>query len=161
MCPIADVASLRWINLIVLTVLISGNVLFHLEAHGSGTAEHGIRLGLAAIIMLIMIVGGRVVPSFTRNWLAREHPGRLPAPFGTFDVAALALGGAALVLWVALPFAPMTAAALIAAGIVQAAVLARWAGDRTVRDPLVLVLHLAYAFVPLGFALTGAAALGA
>ena len=37
--------------------------------------------------------------------------------------------------------------------------LARWAGDRTGREPLVLVLHLGYGFVPLGFLLLGAAAL--
>ena len=36
--------------------------------------------------------------------------------------------------------------------------LARWAGDRTRRDRLVLALHLAYAFVPIGFVLTGLAA---
>ena len=36
------------------------------------------------------MIGGRIVPSFTRNWLARENPGRLPAPFGRFDVVAIA-----------------------------------------------------------------------
>jgi uncharacterized protein involved in response to NO len=38
--------------------------------------------------------------------------------------------------------------------------MARWAGDRTLRDRLVLILHIAYAFVPLGFILTGFASLG-
>jgi uncharacterized protein involved in response to NO len=46
------------------------------------------------------------------------------------------------------------------AGFVQAARLARWASERTWRDPLVLVLHVAFAFVPLGFALVCAASLG-
>ena len=38
--------------------------------------------------------------------------------------------------------------------------LGRWAGERTARERLVLVLHVAYAFVPLGFALAGLAAFG-
>src|SRR6185503_21311146 len=45
------------------------------------------------------------------------------------------------------------------AGLLQIARLARWAGDRTVSDRLVLILHVAYAFVPLGFLLTGASTL--
>jgi uncharacterized protein involved in response to NO len=42
----------------------------------------------------------------------------------------------------------------------QIARLFRWAGERTFSDRLVLVLHVAYAFVPAGFVLTGCAALG-
>jgi uncharacterized protein involved in response to NO len=156
-------AGRNWGNLkilVVLAVLIAGNVTFHLEAHLRGVADYGIRIGIAALIALIMIVGGRLVPSFTRNWLARENPGRLPVPFGRFDVASLALGVLALVSWIALPFAAATGVLLLVAGAVQSVRLARWAGDRTARDRLVLVLHLGYAFVPLGFVLVGLGALG-
>jgi uncharacterized protein involved in response to NO len=45
-------------------------------------------------------------------------------------------------------------------GVLQAIRLLRWAGDRTWRDRLVLILHIAYAFVPLGFVLVGLASLG-
>jgi uncharacterized protein involved in response to NO len=117
------------------------------------------RVGLAAAIMLIMLIGGRIVPSFTRNWLARENPGRLPASFGRFDAIAIAAGAAALLLWITLAQATVTALALLAAGALHAIRLARWAGDRTLRERLVLVLHLAYAFVPIGFLLNGMAAL--
>ena len=48
---------------------------------------------------------------------------------------------------------------LIIAGLLQAVRLLRWAGDRTLADRLVLVLHVAYAFVPIGFLLLGAAIL--
>jgi uncharacterized protein involved in response to NO len=106
------------------------------------------------------VIGGRIIPSFTRNWLMRANPGRLPAPFGRFDVAALAAGILALAFWVATPAGPWTGAALIAAGLMQAVRLARWAGDRTLADRLVLILHLGYAFVPAGFLLLGAALLG-
>jgi uncharacterized protein involved in response to NO len=153
-------AGRNWGNLKVagvLGLLIIGNLTFHLEAHFAGAADYGVRIGIAAAVGLVMLMGGRIVPSFTRNWLARANPGRLPAPFGRFDVASVAAGAAALVLWIVLPHAAATSVALIAAGLVQAVRLARWAGDRTWRDRLVLVLHVGYAFVPLGFLLLGAA----
>ena len=111
-------------------------------------------------MLLITLIGGRVVPSFTRNWLPRERPGRLPAAFGRFDIVTVAVSAGALMLWVVLPFAHVTAAALLAAGLLQFARLARWAGDRAAAEPLVLVLHVGYAFVPIGLLLAAAGALG-
>ena len=89
----------NWRNLrvlIVLGVLITGNIVFHLEVIVRGSADYGIRLGIAATIGLIMLGGGRIAPSFTHNWLVRNNPGRLPWPFARFDV--LALGASALAL---------------------------------------------------------------
>lgn len=106
--------------------------------------------------MLISLVGGRIVPSFTRNWLARRDNGRLPAPFSRFDIASIALSLVSLALWVALPDRIITGVALVVAAVVQFVRLARWAGDRTTSDRLVLVLHVGYAFVPIGFAFLGA-----
>ena len=153
----------NWRNLkvlIVLAVLVAGNIIFHLEAHVAGGADHGIRFGIAATLMLIMLIGGRIVPSFTRNWLARENPGRLPTSFGHFDIASTIAGGIALLMWIGIPDQAVTGASLIAAGALQAVRLARWAGERTWRDRLVLILHIGYAFVPLGFILVGMASLG-
>lgn len=153
----------NWRNLkvlAILAVLLAGNAGFHLEAHVNGAADYSVRVGIAASLMLIMLIGGRIVPSFTRNWLVRENPGRLPATFGRFDMLAMALSGAAAAVWCVAPTEPATGSALLAAGLLQAARLARWAGARTWRDPLVLVLHVAYAFVPLGFVLVAAASFG-
>ena len=82
------VAGRNWRNLrvlIVLGVLIAGNIVFHAEVIRSGSADYGIRIGIGALIGLIMLVGGRIVPSFTHNWLVRNNPGRLPQPFSRFD----------------------------------------------------------------------------
>jgi len=158
------IAGGNWGNLKVVSLvalLALGNLGFHLEAHLAGAADASARLGLAVVVMLITLIGGRIVPSFTRNWLARANPGRLPAPFGRFDVAVVAISAAALLLWVALPRPAFAGAALLAAGAMQIARLSRWAGERTAREPLVLILHLGYAFVPLGFLLTGLAAFDA
>jgi len=155
------VAGKNWRNLRVVglvTLLLAGNIAFHLEAHFDGSAEYGARIGIAATVLLIVVIGGRIIPSFTRNWLARENPGRLPAPFGRFDVVVILLSAVALALWTALPSGKITAAALAVTGALHIVRLARWAGDRTWRDRLVLILHVGYGFVPLGFLLAGAAA---
>ncbi|KAB2875380.1 MAG: NnrS family protein [Pseudorhodoplanes sp.] len=152
------VAGRNWRNLRVLGVLgvlIAGNIVFHVEVIRAGTSSYGLHLGIAAIILLITLIGGRIVPSFTRNWLVRANPGRLPQPFSRYDAACIAVSALALALWVAVPAFAATPFVLLAAGLMQAVRLARWAGDRTFADRLVLVLHVGYAFVPLGFLLTG------
>ena len=156
------VAGKNWRNLrvvVMVTLLLAGNIAFHLEAHFNGSAEYGARIGIAAVVLLLVVIGGRIIPSFTRNWLARENPGRLPAPFARFDVVVILLSAVTLAMWIAQPSGKITAAALAAAGVLHIVRLARWAGDRTWRDRLVLILHVGYAFVPLGFLLAGAAAI--
>ena len=141
---------------LILTVG-AANAGFLLAAVAGGSTELPTRLGIAAAIMLIMLIGGRIIPSFTRNWLVKQGAASLPAPFAGFDKAALAAGGAALVLWVLLPSGMATVVALILAGILHAVRLARWRGGATAAEPLLLVLHVAYAFVPLGFVLVALA----
>jgi uncharacterized protein involved in response to NO len=157
------VAGRNWRNLRVLvpvSVLLVANGLVHLDFWRPGLAPLGERLGVAAMLTLVTLIGGRIIPSFTRNWLVRQSPGRLPAPFGRLDALALALGVLALLVWVVRPEGPITAMLLVAAGLLHGVRLSRWAGDRTVTDPLVLILHVAFAFVPIGFVLTGFAAAG-
>ena len=140
----------------MLGVLIVGNIVFHVEVSLYGAANYGIRIAIAAIVGMIMIIGGRIVPSFTSNWLKRNNPGRLPVGFSRFDMAIIAASAAALVAWIAAPAHAMAGALMILAGLLHVVRLARWAGDRTLGDRLVLVLHVGYAFVPLGFLLIGA-----
>jgi uncharacterized protein involved in response to NO len=140
--------------LVLVGLLFAGNAIFHWEAMsmhaGSG---YGGRVGVGAAVLLITLIGGRIVPSFTRNWLVRSRPGRLPTPFGRFDAIAIAGGAVAIGCWIALPQAAPTAALALLAGLLHAVRLGRWAGYRTAAEPLVLVLHVAYAFVPIGFLL--------
>lgn len=149
-------AARNWRNLrvlIVLGVLIAGNIVFHVECITRGAADVGIRLGIAAVLGLIMLIGGRIIPSFTHNWLARRERGRMPVSFGRFDALALAAGALALAAWCARPEHPVTGVLLLLAGLLHLVRLARWAGERTAADRLVLVLHVGYAFVPTGFLL--------
>jgi uncharacterized protein involved in response to NO len=157
------VAGRNWRNLKVLipvAILAFGNIGFHVEAHVFGIADYSIRIGIAAVLTLIMLIGGRIVPSFTRNWLVRENPGRLPVAFTSFDVVSIAVSVVSLAIWIAVPDGLVTAGALFVGGLLQLIRLARWAGDRTFGDRLVLVLHVAYAFIPIGFMLAALGAIG-
>lgn len=159
------IAGRNWKNLkvlILIGLMALGNILFHVEAADLGAAANGngARLGLAVVIMLIMVVGGRIVPSFTRNWLKRQPSSPpLPTPFDRFDLAALVVAGAALLFWVAMPDRAETAWLCLLAGALQFMRLARWAGPHTGAERLVLILHVGYAFVPLGFVLVGMASI--
>jgi uncharacterized protein involved in response to NO len=156
------VAGRNWRNLKVLApvlVLLAANMLFHAEAHWDWTSDFGRKLGLGAVIVLIAIIGGRIIPSFTRNWLARRNPGRLPVPFSRFDAATIVMSALALAGWAFLPDRAETGVSLLVAAGFNAYRLSRWAGDRAFRDPLVLILHLAYAFLPLGLVLVALAIL--
>lgn len=153
----------NWKNLVVLaalSVFLAGNVLFHYEAMTGGhpASGAGLRLGLGAGIFLIALIGGRVVPSFTRNWLVKQRAERLPVPpMQKLDKLALLALLAALLAWVAFPEAPTAGVLLILAGGMHLVRLARWCGLATRSEPLVWVLHLGYLFVPLGALALGAA----
>jgi uncharacterized protein involved in response to NO len=156
-------AGRNWKNLNVVAlvvVLLAGNISFHLEAHFHGAADIGIRIGIAVVVLLISLIGGRIIPSFTRNWLVKENPGRLPAPFARFDMIVVAIGALALVSWVVASDSPVAGIALGVAGVMHLARLSRWAGDRTLRERLLTILHVGYCFVPLGFLLNAVAAFG-
>ncbi len=154
-------AGRNWRNLnvvMLVLLLLTGNIAFHLEAHFHGAADTGIRIGIGVVVLLISLIGGRIIPSFTRNWLVRENPGRLPVPFGRFDVIVVAVGALALLFWVVSPAGRFTGTALAIAGLLHLVRLGRWAGDRTWRERLVLILHVGYAFVPSGFLLNAMSA---
>jgi uncharacterized protein involved in response to NO len=118
--------------------------------------EAGFRAGIALVTVMISVIGGRIIPSFTRNWLAKQRLEQgLPGQPNRFDLAVIVFTALALLGWVLAPGAALTGAALLAAGALQLVRLARWGGWRTVSDPLLLVLHVGYLWVPAGLALLG------
>jgi len=155
------VAGKNWRNLpmvAALALLLAGNLLVHLGALGiADTGSLGNRLGLATLLMLISLVGGRIVPSFTRNWLTKAHPDIAPpARNGHFDLCALIVTGIALLLWVIDPNGTMASWSLIGAGGVSLLRLARWRGARTIAEPLLAILHIGYGWLGVGLLLLGA-----
>ncbi len=149
------IAGRNWRNLkVVIPVImfLAANITFHIEVITQGTSEYGRRFGFAVVIFLITLIGGRIIPSFTRNWLAKTNPGRLPVPFNRFDAICLLASVTALTVWVITPETPITGWLLGAAALLHTVRLLRWCGYRTVRSPILLILHIAYTFIPLGLA---------
>lgn len=150
----------NWRNLPMLAALcflLVGNCLVHAEAIGLvSSAALGNRLGLVTLLLLISFVGGRIIPSFTRNWLVKQHlDAAAPAAFDRLDRVALALTGLALAIWVLAPNAGLAHWAELAAGVALCVRLARWRGDATLGEPLLWVLHLGYGWLAFGFLLLG------
>jgi uncharacterized protein involved in response to NO len=111
------------------------------------------------VVLMINLIGGRVIPAFTRNWLLKNHPdseaSQLPSAFGTLDiVASVALIGFAVATL--LPVPPLIILGFsVATAALQFWRLLRWQGLRTLADPLVWMLHLSYVWIPLGVLLFG------
>jgi len=162
-CAREIIAGRKWKDLKILggiAALTLANIGFHTLVTTGGDVGLANRMAVSAYVVLVTIMGGRVVPSFTRNWLSKRQNERLPTPYGRFDTLALLAGLSALLLWVFLPDTPWTAAACGTAALLHLARLLRWRGWRTWDEKLVLILHFGYGFVPLGFAVIALAQLG-
>jgi len=158
------IAGRNWRNLPVVAAVIAlgiANLLMHLEADDIDVPSGlGWRLGLAAVIVLISVVAGRVVPNFTRNWLAKRQSSKLPAGHGWIDRIALGVLPVGLFLWAFVPqFRPSGLLLLLGAAFNFYRLL-RWRGTATTAEPLLLVLHVGYAWLVFGIALLGLITLG-
>lgn len=146
-----------------LVVLVAAQIVFHADLATGHPGDAGVRLALAGVTAQMLLLGGRIVPAFTRDFLVETGRTPLPAPFGRFDAVAVAVGLAAVVAWLALPVAgaaaPVVGVVLFAAGILLLVRQARWAPFRTLAEPLVWVLHVGAAMLPLGLLVGGAATL--
>ena len=151
------VAGRNWRNLpiiLVIGVLLTLNALMHAELIGlsepEGVARRG---GVAMVIVLITLVGGRIVPSFTRNWLAKRNARSLPGGFGVVDRLTLAVTPAAFCVWALRPDSGLTAGLCALAAALNLIRLIRWRGHQTHPEPLLWILHLAYLWIPVGLGL--------
>lgn len=158
------IAARNWRNVKVvalLAVLLVAQAVFHWEIDRFGRAEISVRLAIGAFLTLIMLIGGRIVPSFTSNWLRRADPHWEPRLPNTLDAVAMSAGIAALAVWIASARLAVpewsSGGLLVCAGLLHFARQARWSPHRTLSEPLVMILHVAYFFVPLGFVLLGLA----
>lgn len=148
------IAARNWRNLRVVAVVAAlglADLAFHLEAGLTGAADRSVRASISLVLVLVLLIGGRIIPAFTRNWLGARKAARLPAAFSRLDAVSMALCGLALAAWTAFPMQAITAVLLTAAGTVSALRLSRWCGLATRSEPLLLVLHAAFATIPLGF----------
>ncbi|SHN08612.1 NnrS family protein [Roseibium suaedae] len=141
--------NLRVVGIVALLAL--ANLGFHAEAYSAGVADYSLRAGLSLVLLLILVIGGRIIPAFTRNWLAARKAVKLPAPFGKGDAVIMGVSALALAAWTILPLHLGTAALLLLAGAGNVWRLARWRGFATRQEPLLFILHIAYGILCAGF----------
>jgi len=142
---------------LILLVLTAANALVHLESLGwtSGTASLGLHLAVYGVVVMMVVMGGRVIPSFTdnklhtraRRWKSIEWLALL-ATLGTLLAALIA------------PVALITALLAAMAAMAHVIRLAGWYTRKVWSVPLLWVLHLGYAWIALGFALLALSAAG-
>jgi uncharacterized protein involved in response to NO len=141
--------------LVLLAALLTGNLLFHLGAAGVITAgEHiGLAVGADIVTIMIVIVGGRILPAFTRSGLAAL---RIPVDISANPwlerfaiLSILAMTAADM----ATPLSRLSGGVTLLAAIAQIFRLSQWQGYRARRIPLLWVLHLGYAWLALGLLL--------
>lgn len=117
----------------------------------------GWRSAVALMTIMISMIGGRIIPSFTRNWMVKRRvpATQLPTQPQALDLLVIASTAIALLFWLIFPNNWLTGIVLMLAAGSQLLRQSRWGGHRTGSDPLVLVLHLGYIWLPVGLLLLG------
>ncbi len=149
----------RNVPLISLLVLMSvANAIFHLSVLKVVAVDplRPLYAQLALVLMVVAVMTGRVVPMFTRN----VTPGLVIQTSRRFELTLLAVTAAALLLWVCAAPSILVVVAAAAAAVMHAVRLYRWSPWVTLKRPILWVLHLAYAWMPIGFAMLACAHMG-
>jgi uncharacterized protein involved in response to NO len=150
--PILGVITLLWaIDATFIRALQTGDAML-----AAGAA----RIGIDLVLLLVVVIGGRIVPAFTANALRRAGIGVAPVSRGWLEV--VAIGSVALIALGDL-FLPDSRAAGVIAGIAAVAHALRLAGWRSFRvggEPILWVLHVGYAWIPVALALKACWLLG-
>jgi uncharacterized protein involved in response to NO len=154
--PILGVVTMLWlIDAAFMRALQTGDILL---------AAGATRIAVDLVLVLVVVIGGRIVPAFTGNALRKlVAPGEAAAaPVSRPWLEALAIGSVVAIALNDLFFPDGSTAALLAAtaAAAHAARLAGWKGFRVGREPLLWVLHVGYAWVPLALALKALSILG-
>ena len=153
------VSGKNWRNLPVI-ILISfftlGNILVHLQIHEIiDSAELGIRLSTFVLSILLALIGGRIVPSFTRNWLAQNKANKFPRPFGNFDKISLISLVVFVFAQVIIPHHQATSLLALLAGLLHGIRFIRWKVWMTLAEPLIWILHVGYMWLCVALVLIG------
>jgi uncharacterized protein involved in response to NO len=146
----------------ITAVLAILNLFYHLGAMQllPGAERMAIYLLIHTILLLVTVIAGRVVPNFTANWLRARGATRLPANDALVDRLTIVVTVAVGIGASTAPTSTVTGLVAFAAAVLHVMRLSRWCGLATVDEPLLFVLHIAYAWLPIGYALTGCVAFG-
>ena len=142
----------------ILVLLALANLAFHLGVIGTVALPplRALYAALALIVLIECVMAGRVIPVFTRN----ATPGLEIAARPRLDWAAFGVSALALALWVADASGALAATVFALAAVLHAVRQWGWHPAATRARPILWILHAAYAWIAIGFALLALAALG-
>jgi len=143
----------------VLTVLFVSAALHHLEAMAitGWTSGIGHLLAIDALLLLVTVVGGRIVPAFTTNVLRRKGVEPLPRAADRRDTVAILTVAALLVADLVAPGSAATGWVALAAGLAGAVRMVGWRAGHVLTSPILWILHLGYAWLVFGLLFKGVA----
>jgi uncharacterized protein involved in response to NO len=145
---------------VLVSLLACANILFHVLTLSGIAADHTERAAIGMVMMLLTLIGGRLIPTFTDELLDGSGRAERPASFSRYDGLSIALVGLAIVSWIVQPHSMVTGWMFVTAGFANLGRLARWYGWLTWREPLVLILHVGYAWFALSLFILGSSTLG-
>lgn len=143
---------------IVIVVFMFGisNGLMHAEnLWDIETAAFGYRVSILLVSILIMLIGGRIIPNFTANWLRKQDDDRRPILMNKYDIFCIIWSVFCLLSWVIMPENLATGYLLTLVALLHAIRLGRWQSFAIISNPILLVLHSAYAWLVVGMLLLG------
>lgn len=145
--------------LAVLLTLWLTNVAFYWGlTHGDSIfARHALLVGIDIVLLLVTVIGGRIVPAFTSSALKQQGIGISLRAWRGMTPLAVGVMVVAVICDLFRPESVAAGAVALAAGVIQAVRLAQWRMLRTLRTPIVWVLHVAYLWLPVGLVLKGLA----
>lgn len=152
----------NYILVAVLSVLSLANICMHVGFITGKTQLllRGDTTALYVIMVLMIIIGGRIIPAFTGNWL-RNNQGNPESvkTSPTWDKFTLIVS-ALLIPTIFIPNLPLlTASIALVAAVANGVRLYRWSGWLAAREPILWILHIAYGWIVLALLFKGLAEL--
>ncbi|MBV9153847.1 MAG: NnrS family protein [Alphaproteobacteria bacterium] len=160
--PLLAAGKARNLMLLVpLALFWIGDLLMHAEFLDvtEDTAAIGARLGIDVMLLMITVIGGRIIPTFTANALRVSGVAVEPQSSAWLDSGSIAAMALLLVSEAVTGMSAGTGIAALLAAVFNGARLAGWRGERTLRSPILWVLHLGYTWLVLGLFLKAIAVL--
>jgi uncharacterized protein involved in response to NO len=145
---------------VLVSLYACANILFHFSASRGVPTDLPERLALSVMTLMLTVIGGRLAPTFTREYLADRSIAPLPVIFSPVDGVAIVLVPVGAVTWIIEPESLWAGSLLIVGGIANLIRWLRWRGWKTYQEPLVLILHIGYAWIGLFLVALGASILG-
>ena len=102
---------------VLVSFYACANIVFHLSALRGAPTDFSERCALSVMTLMLTIIGGRLTPTFTREFLAERNMPRLPEIFSPVDAATILLVLVAAIAWIARPESVWAGTMLLVSGV--------------------------------------------